>query len=304
MWILHIERWEKGGKIKIYEWNLTDSEFNTLIEFAKNNFKPLTKYREFIRKIYEREKSKLPPKLPVISFMGWNTACVRNYLGIQPYIKGAGVEWRPEVTHYRLQYTVMYYAREVKKKTPNPFCECRAWCIVPETSDIQRLKKRLKIEAWYIGVLFPSLYWAWEDEEIEKVTSHEEHDKGILKDIKMRMIREGWEMREVEEGERGITRAVAFYKDYASEWDEPAHKYDESKIRHIEDKIKDCILKTYDSFYEYKVSMAELIEKAAEIMSLDYDEALNYIRTAYGITSECMPEHPTVRFGFILGGEE
>ena len=301
MWIFHYEYYFKG-KLKFYEWTVTDEEFNGILQFANRPkpFRPLREWLDFLRPIWYRTLRS--EGIPLVTFAAWTQTAVESYLGriFAPWI---GVEWRPEERMYRLQYTVMYYARERKRHTPDPFCECRAWCVVPETQVTDELKNRLKVEAWYLGVLFWSLYEAWKAGSMEEVKSSALLNSGSKEELKMRMIREGFEKREVEESFREVTRAVAFYKKNYNTWEEPYAKYTEEDISWMEDEMRPCILDKYNTFWDFKVRTASLIRKAAEVMQYDYLEALDYIDEAYKDAAECMGKNPWpgIKFGFFPG---
>ena len=276
MYILHLEVYDpRLMKYKIYEWELTDEEFEVLMDFYKGVFdrygrlwRPIGELREFLRPIWQREL----PEVPLETFIAWTIMCIEQ----------GWYEWRVPVKMVRMQVAVMYYYTEQKRRTPNPFCECRAWTIVPEELATSELLDELRTEAWYIGSLFGSLYDCWRAGQMDKVRESEEEEPSV------RIVREGWEIREVEETEEEIQRAVAFYKEHYNTWDNPAYFYDEELIRTMESVLFPCLREEGWHIPRFKRWVREEFKTAAALLDEgDYEEAVRHIDEVYWWTGRC-----------------
>jgi len=226
---------------------LTDYEFRRLAAWYSVGFRPLREYYQWADRIRRR----VAPDLPLRTFAAWIAAAFE--FGYWEYV--------PPKRMVRIQTAVLYYAR-VTRKTPEPFMEARAWIIIPEPTDeqIRYWTKRTSTEAWYIPTLFASIYDAWEQGSIT-------------------MVRQGIEVREVQEPEQGLQRAVAFYKEGVDIWDEPAYKYGERAIRTLESILFPCIRMMGFTPIEFKRLVEELHKSAAESLeNYDVEGALDYIR--------------------------
>lgn len=267
-------------KYQDIEVSITDAEFRKLYRWYVRGFRPRREYEEFADSIYE----KVQPKTTKARFREWLIEAIR---------RGA-FEFRPEIPMVRVQYAVLYYAVEETKRTPNPFMEARAWAIVPQ-NEVGRVAKVVEREAWFIPMLFASIYDAWFKGSISDVES------GI--DTQIVAVREGYEEREVHEREIGLQRGVAFYRVYSTgacdTWDSPARFFDEYLIRRFEEILFPCVLEAegFETEEEFKQEVANMHKRASQLLADgDLEGALALIGTIQVWMAECGVLYAPVRW--------
>jgi len=300
-------------RITGYEWVLTEQEFQRLMRIFREG-KTLPEYYEFLKPAYYREiaEGRLPPTLPFSTF-------VQMTLGILEGRRELGtIEFRLDTIYYRLMTAVMYYALEdIKKgKTPDPFADFRAWTIVPHvftrsTKVRAKIFKQLEREAWYLPVLFASMYVAFERGSIGKVTEsggwNNRKELYLGSNIIPSAVRVGWEVREIDGSEDEITveeanmarmriaRGAAFYKGSYDSWRLPYAKFDEKWIRCVEILLTQtdmcrhtALVRDFKDYTEFKQFCAERFKAAAD--EIEYgrlDTAFQLVQAPYAYVAEC-----------------